>query len=124
MAERWILRKGSPKSGFRYVDADGAAMRGARVLQRIAKLRRGARVAVRHVRDVVPIVPQLLLGGDAAVAGGQRVADVRALEHPIRDSDAIDYATFHAVHCLRIRLQASRHTTTQSCCRVSQRSES
>lgn len=39
MAERWIRRKGTAKSGFRYVDSDGASVRDARRLQRIAKLR-------------------------------------------------------------------------------------
>jgi DNA topoisomerase-1 len=39
MAERWILRKGGPKSGFRYVDADGRAVRDARTLSRIDQLR-------------------------------------------------------------------------------------
>jgi DNA topoisomerase-1 len=39
MRGRWIRRKGSAKAGFRYVDFDGAAVRDARALQRIATLR-------------------------------------------------------------------------------------
>lgn len=39
MAERWILRKGSKRSGFRYVTADGRAVRDARTLARIDALR-------------------------------------------------------------------------------------
>jgi DNA topoisomerase-1 len=38
MAERWILRRGSPKSGFRYVDARGKAVAARRQLDRIASL--------------------------------------------------------------------------------------
>jgi DNA topoisomerase-1 len=39
MAERWLRRRGSAKSGFRYVDADGAAIRAARTRARIEALR-------------------------------------------------------------------------------------
>jgi DNA topoisomerase-1 len=39
MAERWIDRVGTPKSGFRYVTADGKAVRDKRTLHRIAQLR-------------------------------------------------------------------------------------
>ena len=38
MAERWILRQGTPESGFRY-QRDGAAVRDKRVLARIRALR-------------------------------------------------------------------------------------
>jgi DNA topoisomerase-1 len=39
MAERWITRHGTKKRGFRYVRDDGAAVRDARMLARIEKLR-------------------------------------------------------------------------------------
>lgn len=39
MRERWIKRLGSPRSGFRYVDADGRAIRDLRVLTRLDALR-------------------------------------------------------------------------------------
>lgn len=39
MAERWIHRKGSAKSGFRYVHEDGRLVRDARTLARIDKVR-------------------------------------------------------------------------------------
>jgi DNA topoisomerase-1 len=39
MAANWILRKGSAKSGFRYVDGAGRAVRDPRVLERIDRLR-------------------------------------------------------------------------------------
>lgn len=39
MAERWILRKGTAKSGFRYVNPDGGALRNPRQLARIGALR-------------------------------------------------------------------------------------
>ena len=39
MPESWIRRKGTAKSGFRYVGADGRAVRDARALARIARLR-------------------------------------------------------------------------------------
>ena len=39
MKERWIRRLGSGESGFRYVDADGRAIRDIRSLTRIADLR-------------------------------------------------------------------------------------
>jgi DNA topoisomerase-1 len=39
MKERWILRAGRAKSGFRYVDAKGRPVRDHRVLERIARLR-------------------------------------------------------------------------------------
>ena len=38
MAQRWILRRGSPKSGFRYVDARGKRITAARQIERIRKL--------------------------------------------------------------------------------------
>lgn len=38
MAQRWILRRGSPKSGFRYVDERGQRVDGARQLERIRAL--------------------------------------------------------------------------------------
>ncbi len=38
MATRWILRKGSKRTGFRYVDEEGRAVRDKRALQRIANL--------------------------------------------------------------------------------------
>ena len=38
MAQRWILRRGSPKSGFRYVDQLGKRITAARHLQRIEAL--------------------------------------------------------------------------------------
>ncbi|NUQ19845.1 MAG: DNA topoisomerase IB [Gemmatimonadaceae bacterium] len=37
--ERWILRKGSPANGFRYETAEGKAVRDAKTLARIDKLR-------------------------------------------------------------------------------------
>jgi DNA topoisomerase-1 len=39
MAERWITRKGTAKSGFRYQGADGRAVTDGRILARIQKLR-------------------------------------------------------------------------------------
>lgn len=39
MATRWILRLGSPRSGFRYAHADGSPVRAPRVLSRIDLLR-------------------------------------------------------------------------------------
>jgi DNA topoisomerase-1 len=39
MDGRWIRRKGTAKSGFRYANADGSAVRDPRVLQRISRLR-------------------------------------------------------------------------------------
>lgn len=39
MAEDWILRKGSPRAGFRYVRPDGKAVRDRRTLDRIDHLR-------------------------------------------------------------------------------------
>ena len=39
MDGRWIRRKGTARAGFRYVNAGGAPVRDARVLQRIARLR-------------------------------------------------------------------------------------
>ena len=39
MAERWILRKGSKRSGFRYVDSAGRPVREAAVRARIDALR-------------------------------------------------------------------------------------
>src|SRR5829696_1463213 len=39
MAQRWILRKGSKESGFRYVAANGRAMRARKDLERIDLLR-------------------------------------------------------------------------------------
>jgi len=39
MAERWITRKGTAKSGFRYVTPDGRALKDARALARVARLR-------------------------------------------------------------------------------------
>jgi DNA topoisomerase I len=39
MKERWLKRLGSPRSGFRYVDADGRTVRDLRVLSRIDGLR-------------------------------------------------------------------------------------
>jgi DNA topoisomerase-1 len=39
MAAKWILRKGTPKSGFRYVHEDGRAVRDARTLARIDAIR-------------------------------------------------------------------------------------
>lgn len=39
MTERWILRKGTAKSGFRYAAPDGSTVRDARQLARIARLR-------------------------------------------------------------------------------------
>jgi DNA topoisomerase-1 len=39
MPERWILRKGSPASGFRYVTEQGAAVRDRATLERIRVLR-------------------------------------------------------------------------------------
>src|SRR4051812_15745942 len=38
MAQRWILRKGTPKSGFRYVDERGRRVASATQLERIAQL--------------------------------------------------------------------------------------
>jgi DNA topoisomerase I len=38
MAQRWILRRGSPKGGFRYVDARGKRVTARRQLDRIASL--------------------------------------------------------------------------------------
>ncbi len=38
MATRWIRRLGSKRSGFRYVNHDGRAVRDRRTLQRIAGL--------------------------------------------------------------------------------------
>lgn len=39
MSDVWILRKGSPRSGFRYVRADGAPVRDRRTLDRLEALR-------------------------------------------------------------------------------------
>lgn len=39
MAESWIVRKGTPKSGFRYAGPDGRLLRDARTLARVARLR-------------------------------------------------------------------------------------
>jgi len=39
MAERWLVRKGTPKSGFRYADPQGRALRDKRALARITRLR-------------------------------------------------------------------------------------
>lgn len=39
MKERWIKRLGAPRSGFRYIDPDGRAVRDLRVLTRIDVLR-------------------------------------------------------------------------------------
>src|ERR1044072_7868904 len=38
MAQRWILRRGSPKSGFRYVDARGKRVTARGQLERIQGL--------------------------------------------------------------------------------------
>jgi DNA topoisomerase-1 len=38
MAQRWILRRGSPKSGFRYVDARGKRITSRRQVERIERL--------------------------------------------------------------------------------------
>lgn len=53
MRQRWILRKGSAKSGFRYARDDGKAVRDVRTLERIAALRvppawRDVHIAVNH----------------------------------------------------------------------------
>ena len=39
MAESWIVRKGTPKSGFRYAREDGRVLRDARALARIERMR-------------------------------------------------------------------------------------
>ncbi|HJQ19960.1 MAG TPA: hypothetical protein VJ867_06380 [Gemmatimonadaceae bacterium] len=39
MAERWIVRKGTAKSGFRYESPEGGALRDARALARVARMR-------------------------------------------------------------------------------------
>ena len=39
MPQRWILREGSEKRGFRYVNGDGRAVRDASTLERIERLR-------------------------------------------------------------------------------------
>src|SRR4051812_23034061 len=39
MAESWILRKGTPKSGFRYLRPDGKMLRDGKALARITRLR-------------------------------------------------------------------------------------
>ncbi|MEO8192827.1 MAG: DNA topoisomerase IB [Gemmatimonadales bacterium] len=39
MAEKWIRRKGTQKSGFRYSAHDGSALRGKKILERIDLLR-------------------------------------------------------------------------------------
>jgi DNA topoisomerase-1 len=39
MAQRWIIREGGSKSGFRYVDEKGKAVRDARTLERAEELR-------------------------------------------------------------------------------------
>lgn len=39
MAERWIVRRGTPRTGFRYVDDAGRTIRGRAVLDRVARLR-------------------------------------------------------------------------------------
>ena len=39
MARQWILRRGTPRSGFRYVRGDGSAVRDPRVVSRIEALR-------------------------------------------------------------------------------------
>ena len=39
MARQWILRRGTPRSGFRYVREDGSAVRDRRVVDRIQALR-------------------------------------------------------------------------------------
>jgi DNA topoisomerase-1 len=39
MPQRWILREGSEKRGFRYVNGDGRAVRDASALERIERLR-------------------------------------------------------------------------------------
>lgn len=39
MAKKWLLRKGTPRSGFRYVDEEGRAIRDRRTLDRVDALR-------------------------------------------------------------------------------------
>jgi DNA topoisomerase-1 len=39
MAKKWLLRKGTPRSGFRYVDEEGRAIRERRTLHRVDALR-------------------------------------------------------------------------------------
>lgn len=57
MTERWIFRKGSAKSGFRYLNSDGRSVRDKRVLARIDRLHvppawRDVRIAANVRRSV------------------------------------------------------------------------